>query len=344
MKIFLVAVIFGILVLSGCLPEEPPVMQPPAVIIPPSRRVNTVTVRRGDVMHMARPTAQQISGLEATVLFPLGGYLIEELYVDLGDEVTEGDIILRVAMPDIIEEIEELESRRTRLIHGRNQLEERFELELRLAEQTGTPFDDLSFIYGRLDVDAELVVIEDRLATLYEIEATRWLYAPVSGTIVQLINFFEGMTTTPNSRIATISDRTEVFFMVRTTEREHMHIGDRFTVSLTILDADFIMEVVDPEVEGIPLRSEWGDARFLAFTSTPPAVPPNALGSVNIIFGEERDVLYIPIDTLHVNEDRSFVYIIEDGIRSLRMVEPGLFGNNFVEIRSGLEEGEEVIR
>jgi HlyD family secretion protein len=65
-------------------------------------------------------------------------------------------------------------------------------------------------------------------------------------------------------------------------------------------------------------------------------------GKVKIIIDELHDVLYVPIQSVVTVEDKKICYIAGSSPEKCE-VETGLFNDNFVEIKSGLEEGEKVL-
>jgi HlyD family secretion protein len=65
-------------------------------------------------------------------------------------------------------------------------------------------------------------------------------------------------------------------------------------------------------------------------------------GKVTIIINKLQNVLYVPIQSVVSVEDKKVCYIAGSPAEK-RVVETGLFNDNFVEIKSGLAEGEEVL-
>ena len=342
----LLVVCLPLLLLSGCfaLPTEAPVMMPPAVVIrgePSPFRLFPVS--RGDVRNTADPIAQFGASAEASVSFSIGGMPIYGIFVVVGDIVQEGDLIASLYFPELAEEIEELTLRsndiRMRLSHAH----ERHGLALSLAETSGNPIDDSQYLNNISDLSGELEILEWYLRTLFEEDAIRHIWAPISGVITHATTFVEDMRSTAGARIAVISDPAPPFFVVRTAaDVRLMNLGDR--VDMSVGEYTFLMEVVDPEEQGLHRRPEWSVAAFLMFVDGPPAFLTSNIGRVHMTFGEVFDVIYIHINDLRQAGTRYFVYLYEDGIRVTRDVLPGLRGNHTVEIISGLEEGELIVR
>jgi HlyD family secretion protein len=65
-------------------------------------------------------------------------------------------------------------------------------------------------------------------------------------------------------------------------------------------------------------------------------------GKVKIIIDELDDVLYVPIQSVVTVEDKKYCYLA-GGADEKKEVETGLFNDNFVEIKTGLTQGEEVL-
>ncbi len=65
-------------------------------------------------------------------------------------------------------------------------------------------------------------------------------------------------------------------------------------------------------------------------------------GKVTVIIDKLPDVLYVPIQSVVTVEDKKICYVSGSPAEK-REVETGLFNDNFVEIKSGLTEGEQVL-
>ena len=65
-------------------------------------------------------------------------------------------------------------------------------------------------------------------------------------------------------------------------------------------------------------------------------------GKVTVMIDELHDVLYVPIQSVVTVEDKKICYVAGSPAQK-REVETGLFNDNFVEIKSGLAEGEKVM-
>jgi RND family efflux transporter MFP subunit len=72
------------------------------------------------------------------------------------------------------------------------------------------------------------------------------------------------------------------------------------------------------------------------------ALKTGMTGKVEVIIDELQDVLYVPIQSVVTVGDRKVCYVSASPAQQ-REVETGLFNDNFVEIKGGLQEGEKVL-
>ena len=72
------------------------------------------------------------------------------------------------------------------------------------------------------------------------------------------------------------------------------------------------------------------------------ALKTGMTGDVEVIIDELHDVLYVPIQSVVTVEDKKICYVAGSPAQK-REVKTGLFNDNFVEIKSGLTEGEKVL-
>jgi len=64
---------------------------------------------------------------------------------------------------------------------------------------------------------------------------------------------------------------------------------------------------------------------------------------IRILKDEANDVVLVPDDSVFQLDGQNYVFVIENGRAVLRMVEIGLEGEEFVEVKEGVNEGERVI-
>jgi len=80
----------------------------------------------------------------------------------------------------------------------------------------------------------------------------------------------------------------------------------------------------------------------VSIDGTHDALKTGMTADVEVIINELHDVLYVPIQSVTTVEEQKICYVMGSFVEK-REVETGLFNENFVEIKSGLTEGEKVL-
>ena len=339
--ILLTSVVF----IQACfaLPEEPPALAMPAFVPPPVMEFRIVQAARGDVRNVTRVAAQYTLVTEVSLSFEEAGHPIIGIFVQAGDYVQAGDLVASYGIIGLSEEQEELARTRDNVLLQIRQANERHQLALDIAAESGIPIDDSRYL---ADIDilmGELEIAQFQLSRVSGLYAGSHLIAPKSGLVTHAMRFTSGMNTTVGSRVVAISDPFNSAFIVRDVHvMPLMTLGEQFYI--TIEGRDILIEVVCPEERGYGGRPEWANAAFLTIVEDHIFIGPGTTGMLTIVHAEATDVVYIPNALLREVGDRTFVYVLEDGIRQIRDVVVGVRGNTTMEIVSGLEEGDDVIQ
>ncbi len=73
-----------------------------------------------------------------------------------------------------------------------------------------------------------------------------------------------------------------------------------------------------------------------------PWMKPGMNAKVEIIIDQLADVLYVPVQSVEVEQDHHFCYISNSGVLERREINTGLFNDEFIEVRNGLQGGEAI--
>ncbi len=103
-------------------------------------------------------------------------------------------------------------------------------------------------------------------------------------------------------------------------------------------------------VAAVPDSQDWFSTGVKTYTTfidvvskTAAKLKPGMSATVEIITDQLRNVLYVPIQSVVSQQDEHYVYVIKRGRKQLRAVEIGKYNTQFIEIREGLKEGEELL-
>lgn len=73
-----------------------------------------------------------------------------------------------------------------------------------------------------------------------------------------------------------------------------------------------------------------------------PWMKPGMNAKVEIIVNQLADVIYVPVQSIEVEQDHHYCYISNNGALERREIDTGLFNDEFIEVRDGLKGGEAV--
>jgi len=168
--------------------------------------------------------------------------------------------------------------------------------------------------------------------------------APQSGVITEH-RVREGMYVTPEDAMFTIVDLSKVWVMVDIFEHQIAWVRPGLTAEITTPaypgrvwegKLEFIYPEVHPQARTLKARLE--------FTNKDELLMPNMFVEVVIYGGPRRDVLTVPREALILSGERETVVKVLDQNRFQPVeVQTGMWQGSSVEVRSGLEEGDEVV-
>ena len=306
-----------ILILSSCafFPEEEIIRQPQI-----ARNINNTTIRTytaniGDVRLFSNLMASYVPVREERLSFELDSIMISNIYVQIGDYVQEGDIVASLHMPELVQAYRDMEREEEWVrLHIQSAQIRRIS-----ATDRAVYNNEIHFLSQQLDI---LQLQREYLEN--EIEK-RLLRAPLDGVVTHVMAVHEGMLSNALHTLMVISDPTETVFAVR----GNLLINDTHIIHFNHDSYNSIVIDQDEEFSYLVIT----DDIF------------NILGNpfIQIILDEVQDVLRIPVSALRTAGDRAFVHVLVDGVRVLQDVEVGLIGNEFVEIISGLQEGDNIV-
>lgn len=262
---------------------------------------------------------------------------VETLYVDfVGQEVKRGQPLLEIYSPELVATQEEL------LLAARYQ-----------QATKDSPFEDVRgggeslFTATKRRLALWDVAERDvnRLLETGDVKRTLTLYAPASGVVTRL-GVRSGMEVQPNSNLYTIADLSRVWVLADVYEYElpWLALGQEATVELSYLpgaamegELTYIAPFLDPKTRTAEVRLELDNSAG--------RLKPEMFGNVVIAGSPHPGVLAIPTEAVIRSGTRTIsVVALGEGRFEPRDIELGLdTGDGWLEVRSGLAEGESVV-
>lgn len=245
---------------------------------------------------------------------------LEKIYVNEGDYVRKGDVLATFDCESIDSAIKSYE----------NEIEE----DLLLIEH----YKKLHEIDETVSYDEEIKLLNDRMsiAKLYveELQAKKDDYNIVAereGVVLKVSDITDTKNISRDTLIMTVIYGSGMY--TADMEKYDFKVDEEFTVSSG--GADFTMKVIDVN------ESE----KTAYFKLQEEVVLGQATIGMNIEKPTIKDVIYIPFRSVFEREGKSYVYMLdENGYRYAREIELGDQIDDWVIVKSGLSEGEEVVK
>lgn len=327
--------------------------------ITPERKVEISAKVVGEIIHLPVKEGDEVEA----------GQLLVEIERDLYeaardqaravvDQATVSLRRLRVQLDDAARTL-----RRTRALHAEG-----------LASQEALDAAEVTAESASVEVEAQEYAVEQARSALRRAEddlARTRIRSPMDGTLIQLDaeqgeTVVPGSTNLPGSVIMTIADMSRLLAEVEVSEVDvvQVKLGQRAEVVVDALGDDrpqsgHVVEIATSGRKDATL----GTIRFtvkVALDEPDPDLRPAMTAKVNIVTATRGEALAVPIqavvrralddegeevhgDAADALEEQEVVYVMADGEASVRPVETGIADDVWVEIVSGLEDGERVV-
>ena len=161
----------------------------------------------------------------------------------------------------------------------------------------------------------------------------------------------EGATVRERQAIITIPDMTRMSVKVKIHETYIKKIKKGEKVRITV-DA-FPDTILDGEVTKVGVlpdsQNRWMNPDLKVYVTTITIngtydwIKPGMSAKVEILVDHLNDVVYVPIQAVAPSEGKQVCYVVNGRKSEKREVEIGQFNDEFIEIKSGLKEGEKVL-
>lgn len=164
--------------------------------------------------------------------------------------------------------------------------------------------------------------------------------APIAGTVLSLLTP-EGAEVGPGTPLMVIGDLSELqirvgvpselFHRIRVGMAARVRGPGRGTIQATVARR---APAVDPLT---------GMGQVLLYPSASLPWAPGTAVEVEVILAHVVEALRVPREALIQKDGQDLVFVVENGVAHRRVVQTGLWGRNWVEVRDGLREGEMVV-
>jgi len=319
--------------------------------------IRTITIKREKSTHSLSTTGSILAIKEAAIGPKIAG-LVEKIFVDEGDEVKKGDILLQLDKTNLILAVNQAEAAvevaQANLAQAKTNL-----------ENTRRDFERLSKLYQKKvitqekydQMDSSFKIAQDKVvAATAQINQTKenlnlasqqlkdsTVFSPFSAIVVERRSN-EGEMVTPGDKVLHLMDISRIKVEGEFPERDLAMIkaGMQVKVSLDAYPGQVFqghLELVGPTVDMVSrtfkVRAVLDNQERL--------LKAGMFARMELCLPEE-EALFIPGEAL-IREvsGEAHVFVVKDGLARKRRLEIGRRSNQLIEVIQGLTEGEEVV-
>ena len=170
------------------------------------------------------------------------------------------------------------------------------------------------------------------------------IYAPQDG-VVSALPVREGMFVTPAMRVMTLADLSSIWLLAEIFERQTAWVkeGHPAEVRVSYLPGQIWkgkVEYIYPSLDAITRTLKVR----LRFDNPDELLKPNMYANVKIFGGAKNEVIVIPLEALiRSGRDERVILAFGDGRFEARQVTTGIESGQWVEIKTGIDEGDKVV-
>ncbi|HBF42509.1 MAG TPA: hypothetical protein DDW42_02550 [Desulfobacteraceae bacterium] len=321
--------------------------------------VKVSKVKRGDISVPLVATGTIFPEYESKIGPKISG-TIETVYVDEGDEVGKGKILVKLDQESLLiavrqgqavvrvaeAQLKEAEVKVENLKKERKRLANLFKKNV-ISQQK---YDDIDTAYSMAVTEIEVIRAQilscrENLAMAEQKLRDTVIIAPFSGLIVKrFINQGEYVSTMPPSPLFLIMniDKVKTEIGLPEVHLEHINIGNPVDVTVdTYRGITFkgristINPMVDPVSRAFTVKVE--------IPNKDHRLKPGMFARVKIYPKIHKDALIVPFKSVMKREGNTVVFVIDGNTVRLRAVTAGINNEREIEVIDGLKEGEEVV-
>ena len=357
-KLMIVLLLVSVFLCTSCalFPKEEVLPDAPELVVS-SKQYTLIPVTRDDLTLTLEENCTYQAGVQEELRFELAEEVISNVYVKKGDAVTAGTLIAELECTELREQIAAEEKLLDSLAVEIAQTEERlglyyekcsaleiaaaanpvYEFQLESAQRTCQQlYNDLEFL--KKDQKAEQMMLDELNAKIKQ----RQIYAGIDGVVSYVIELQEGYVkrSFKGQAVCRIADMDTARFTAKVSKG-----ALKKGTAVTVICDEFEYEAKVTNV--VPFeRSEVTEVAEIQLLAPDPSLPAETVGKFIAVLEERKNVLVLPASAVEtLNDGKTVVYYLDDkGIRYAKEVEVGLTVNRMVEIVSGLEEGELVVK
>lgn len=311
--------------------------------------VETAMVKKGEVVKLIKESGT-VESKSTVVIAAKNSGEVKGLNVTEGDHVKAGDLLMTSDGTSALLDIKSQQAELSGLQAQYGQAKELADKNKTLYEQGALSYE----VYqtsntAAKQLAAQVAALQYAIKSYAESSGAAGIAAPIDGYITE-IYVSEGETVSPGTSLLEISNLNDTYVKVELIAEDADLVRNGDPVRIYNEDANFSDDKGSVRKVYLKAQEKMSDLGVnqkrvtieVAFGGT--EVP--RLGSnvdVEIAVEKKDGVIRVPDISLFEMDKKDYVYVVSGRKAQLREVKKGLEGEDFIEIRSGLKEGEAVI-
>lgn len=222
------------------------------------------------------------------------------------------------------------------------------ELQSELASQEAIAEADPNAVTAeekeRMEITTNLSELDQMSAQELVESAKKGITADFNG-VVSKTAVVEGSTVTQGMELLTLQNTDRVDVDVNISKYDYDKVAENQKAAITLAGKNY--EGTVTSVSHMAVQNEKGASLISARVRIDHPDENVFLGvdaKVTIQAASAQDVVVLPAEVVNIGKEGSFCYTLEDGVISRRNIETGLTSDEYIEVVSGLKEGDTVIR
>ncbi|NLL14810.1 MAG: efflux RND transporter periplasmic adaptor subunit [Fibrobacter sp.] len=343
---------------------------------PSAVKVTVTEVVRGDLTSTVSAPGIVRPLTEVQISSSING-IVQQLMVKEGQEVKKGDLLLQIDPSEFRAQVRRaqagLEVAQANLEQARSQWKRAEQLyKSNLISKQEYESARTNHLLSQAQLKESRANLDQ---TLEQLQKTR-ITSPIEGTVIQINiepgeNVITGTLDNPGTKLMVIADlsRMEVESQVDEADIAKVNMGQRAVVEVEALPEKRFKGVVHEVSYAAEDQNDEQDATVsynisILIEDTIAELKPGMTATSEIITAQLQNVVMVPIQSVIVRsvdqlsakfqngngnfglkdkEQTEAVFVLQDGIASLVPVITGVAGEEYIQIKSGLQPGQQVI-
>lgn len=320
---------------------------------------NLAMVGKMDISKSIKVRCEYQAVNEQDVKFDVEGRRIEKVYVEEGDTVKKGQLLVALTsestearIKDINFELEKNRLLWNQTLNDKQDQIDRAQLEFsytdmwekdKVALRKKLENIEENYKYTLRNYENQEMLLNMELAQLNkELEGGK-LYAELDGTISFIKSRLEGSMTQINEKIMTITDTSECIFVADKNNyasyfSKDVPVGLEIAIGSSAGMYDVVFENEDTYQEGDRMLFALADNR------SDVSIDIGTRGTITLVLDTKSQVLSVSQGAVREVDGKYYVYILdENDDKQVKWVKIGLEADGYTEITEGLSEGDRVI-